>query len=189
MGSLLRVILKNSSLTFASSIISQILMLFFYSIIAKSLSSEVFGLITFNLTTIQLFAILSSGGIGLAIAKFISEKRDNIQNENEVISISLKLNVIFIFISLLTMFFFKKQLGIQFTYVNSSLMFIGVISISIDALLKSILIGKQDFSSLAKITIYNSLITFSINILGFYFFGSSYIYITYIYHLSIKLLF
>lgn len=178
MNSLLRMIIKNSSLTLASSIISQILLLFFYSLIAKNLTSESFGLITFNLTTIQLFAILSSGGIGLAIAKFISEKKDNVQNEKEVISISLKLNVIFIFISLLTMVLFKKQLKIEFNYATSILMFIGVVAISIDALLKSILIGKQDFSSLAKITIYNSIITFCINILCFYLFGEPYLFIT-----------
>jgi O-antigen/teichoic acid export membrane protein len=170
-------VLKNSAITLVGSVLSQLLIVLFNSILASKLSNSEFASITFLLTTVQLFAILSSGGIGLAVVKFISEKKDPV-NEKDVIQISSYLNLIFSVFSITILFIFQGEFGIKLTENTIILLVAGVISISADALLKSILIGKQQFLKLTFITLINSFIIFSLNVAGFNLFGVDYLYET-----------
>ncbi|MBP5995705.1 MAG: oligosaccharide flippase family protein [Crocinitomicaceae bacterium] len=164
----LKKFLAASLFTVLGSVSTQLFSILFISFLAKKMDSNFFAELIYLLTTVQMFAILASGGIGLALTKFTAE---NISKNNRIFIISAaQINILFSILAILILLFSFHFIGLKNELQNHVILVIGILSISADAFLKSLLIGKKKFAKFSIVSFINAAILFASNFI-FYFYG------------------
>lgn len=164
--------------TLIGSVASQVFALVFISFLARKVHHLEFGGLTYLLTTVQFFAILASGGIGLALTKYIAQSL-HVKNSKIIIS-AIQVFLFFSIISIVILLNINKLLKLPSDAQTMLLSIVGILSISTDAFYKSILIGKKKFFRFSFVTILNAFILTSVNFLVYYIFGKEFIKFGYI---------
>lgn len=178
-SSRLKKVLFAGIFTLIGSVASQVFALAFISFLARKIQHLEFGALTYLLTTIQFFAILASGGIGLALTKYIAQST-HVKN-GKLITSAIQVFLFFSIVSIVILLNINKILKLPTDVTTIFLTIVGILAISMDAFYKSILIGKKKFFKFSLVSIVNAFTLTLINFLVFYTFGREFTKLGYVF--------
>jgi O-antigen/teichoic acid export membrane protein len=169
-------ILKGSSWNLIGTVVSQVTMLFLGIIVSRMILNDDFGKFSLIRSTVLTFSVLIGIGIGVVNTNLVSKNRlVNIKYTHDLIFTSIVLTTIITLLVSVTLLLFEASFS-NMIFVNNqqSLIykfFVGLLFFTvINLALTGVLQGLKEYTLIAKIAVYTSLVTIFITVISTYYF-------------------